>query len=93
VVLSPLVKYIDFNIRVCRPAGLTPVQIETVLDEVIARMGFRYDRRNILDLFRYLTACAPDPMRLREDALHFGAGRTPRRSARPSWRRRSRKSD
>jgi hypothetical protein len=75
VVLSPLVKYIDFNIRVCRPAGLTPVQIETVLDEVIARMGFHYDRRNILDLFRYLMPLRLIPMRLREDALHFGSGK------------------
>ena len=24
VVVSPLVKYIDFNIRICRPVGLTP---------------------------------------------------------------------
>ena len=28
VVVSPLVKYIDFNIRVCRPIGLTPEQIK-----------------------------------------------------------------
>ncbi len=75
VVLSPLVKYIDFNIRVCRPLGLTPVQIATVLDEVITRMGFHYDRRNILDLFRYLMPLRLIPMRLREDALHFGSGK------------------
>ena len=31
VVVSPLVKYIDFNIRVCRPHGLTKEQIETVV--------------------------------------------------------------
>ena len=75
VVLSPLTKYIDFNIRVCRPVGLTPAQIQTVLDEAVSRMGFLYDRRNILDLFRYLLPVRLVPMRLREDALHFGSGK------------------
>ena len=75
VVVSPLVKYIDFNIRVCRPTGLTTEQIQTVLDEAAARLGFHYDRRNILDLFRYLLPMRLVPMRLREDALHFGSGK------------------
>ena len=44
VVVSPLVKYIDFNMRVCRPVGLSREQIETVLDYVISRVGFTYDR-------------------------------------------------
>jgi permuted papain-like amidase YaeF/Yiix C92 family enzyme len=75
VVVSPLVKYIDFNLRVCRPHGLTPAQIQTVIDYVLARVGDTYDRRNILDLFRYLLPLRLIPMRLREDALHFGSGR------------------
>jgi hypothetical protein len=50
VVISPLTKYIDFNIRVCRPVGLTREQIQTVIDYVVARVGHRYDRRNIFDL-------------------------------------------
>ena len=75
VVVSPLVKYIDFNIRVCRPHGLTPAQIQTVLEEVVKHIGYRYDRRNILDLFRYLIPLRLVPMRLREDALHFGSGK------------------
>ncbi|MET0620206.1 MAG: YiiX/YebB-like N1pC/P60 family cysteine hydrolase [Thermoanaerobaculia bacterium] len=75
VVISPLVKYIDFNIRVCRPIGLTSEQIHTVLDEAAARLGFHYDRRNILDLFRYLLPMRLVPLRLREDALHFGSGK------------------
>ena len=75
VVISPLIKYIDFNIRVCRPVGLTRQQIEAVLAYVIARVGHHYDRRNILDLFRYLLPLRLIPMRLREDALHFGSGK------------------
>jgi hypothetical protein len=75
VVVEPLVKYIDFNIRVCRPHGLTKEQIEKVLDYVLKRVGFTYDRRNIFDLFRYLLPVHLIPMRLREDALHFGSGK------------------
>ena len=75
VVVEPLVKYIDFNIRVCRPHGLTKEQIEKVLDYVLHRVGFTYDRRNIFDLFRYLLPVHLIPMRLREDALHFGSGK------------------
>lgn len=75
VVVSPLVKYIDYNIRVCRPFGLTKEQLRTVLDYAIARVGFTYDRRNIFDLFRYLLPLKLIPMRLREEALHFGSGK------------------
>lgn len=75
VVVSPLVKYIDFNIRVCRPVGLQKEQVETVLRYVISHIGFTYDRRNIFDLLRYLLPIRLVPMRLREEALHFGSGR------------------
>ncbi|MEP6993700.1 MAG: YiiX/YebB-like N1pC/P60 family cysteine hydrolase [Acidobacteriota bacterium] len=75
VVVSPLVKYIDYNMRVCRPFGLTKEQIAIVLDFVLARVGFSYDRRNIFDLFRYLLPFTLIPMRLREEALHFGSGK------------------
>ena len=75
VVVSPLVKYIDFNLRICRPIGLAPEQLETLVQHVLSRVGFTYDRRNVFDLFRYLLPFQLVPLRLREDALHFGSGR------------------
>jgi hypothetical protein len=75
VVVSPLVKYIDLNIRICRPAGLTPADLAIVLDHVVARIGLQYDRRNFWDLTRYLLPFQMIPSGLREDALHFGSGR------------------
>lgn len=75
VVVSPLVKYIDFNIRVCRPVGLTREQVETVLDDVLSRVGCTYDQRNVRDLFRYLLPFHLIPARLREEALRFGSGK------------------
>jgi hypothetical protein len=74
VTVSPLVKYLDFNLRICRPVGLTPEDRETVIDYVLSRVGHTYDRRNFLDLTRYVLPFHLIPPRLREDALHFGSG-------------------
>jgi hypothetical protein len=73
--VSPLVKYLDYNVRICRPVGLTPEDRENVLGHVISRVGLTYDRRNFLDLARYLLPFHLIPVRLREDALHFGSRR------------------
>lgn len=75
VVVSPLVKYIDLNIRICRPIGLKPEDLATVIDYVLARIGLKYDQRNFWDLTRYLLPFHMIPSGLREDALHFGSGR------------------
>jgi hypothetical protein len=74
VIVSPLVKYLDFNIRICHPVRLKPEDLEVVLDHAIARIGNTYDRRNFLDLTRYLLPFHLIPGRWREDALHFGSG-------------------
>jgi hypothetical protein len=74
VVASPLVKYVDFNVRICRPHGLRPADIQRLLDEAVATIGWRYDLRNVLDLARYLIPVRMVPDRLRDEALHFGSG-------------------
>lgn len=74
VVVSPLSKYLEFNIRICRPVRLRPEDRNEVIDFVLRRVGNRYDRRNFLDLTRYLLPFHLIPARLQEDALHFGSG-------------------
>lgn len=74
VIASPLVKYLKFNIRICRPVGLTSEDLEVVMNHVISRLGHTYDRRNFLDLARYLLPFHMIPNKLREEALHFGSG-------------------
>jgi hypothetical protein len=74
VIVSPLIKYVDFNVRICRPVGLTPADREVVLSHVLSRIGDTYDRRNFFDLTRYVLPFHLIPPRLREDALHFGSG-------------------
>jgi hypothetical protein len=74
VVASPLIKYVDYNIRLCRPHRLRPEHCRVIVDEAVASIGFRYDLRNIFDLARYLLPVSWIPGRMRQAALHFGSG-------------------
>jgi hypothetical protein len=74
VVASPLSKYAQFNLRVCRPVGLRPEDCRRVLDEVLAQMGLRYDVKHIVDLARYFFPVSLIPRRFRRRALQFGSG-------------------
>jgi len=74
VVASPLSKYIDFNIRVCRPYNLRREDLKLVLDEVIGQIGYRYDIRHLVDLMRYFLPVSLVPRALRRNALEFGSG-------------------
>jgi hypothetical protein len=74
VVASPLSKYLDFNIRLCRPHNLRREDLQTVLDDVIAQIGYHYDVKNLVDLARYFLPVSLVPRRFRRQALSFGSG-------------------
>jgi hypothetical protein len=74
VVASPISKYAEFNLRVCRPTGLQREDLRRILDEVLAQLGYRYDLRNMIDLARYFFPVSLIPRRLRRRALQFGSG-------------------
>ena len=74
VVVSPLIKYLDFNIRLCRPSGLRDEDARKILDDLISQIGHQYDIKNFTDLMRYLLPFHWIPARYREDALHLGSG-------------------
>src|SRR5216684_6404782 len=74
VVLSPVSKYRDFNIRVCRPFNLSSADLAEVMDEVIRSVGDTYDLRNVIDLARYFFPVSLIPARFRHRALQFGSG-------------------
>jgi hypothetical protein len=50
VTAAPLRKYCDDNIRICRPFGICPEDLEAVAAEVIGNLGRHYDHQNIIDL-------------------------------------------
>jgi hypothetical protein len=74
VILSPLSKYRDFNIRICRPYNLSAQDLAMVLDAAIGSVGDQYDIKNVIDLARYFLPVSLVPARLRRQALHFGSG-------------------
>lgn len=74
VVASPIAKYVDYNIRICRPHGLRDAHVRTIMDEAVATIGWRYDMQNVLDLARYMIPVRLVPDRWRAGALHFGSG-------------------
>lgn len=60
--------------RICRPVGLTDEERQRVADFAIARIGNRYDMRNVIDLVRYLLPTPPVPTRYRRRLLALGSG-------------------
>jgi hypothetical protein len=74
VVLTPLSKYRDFNIRVCRPYNLSNADLREVMDEALRHVGDIYDIKNVIDLARYFFPVSLVPRRLRRQALQFGSG-------------------
>lgn len=74
VILSPISKYRDFNIRVCRPFNLSTADLADVMDEAIRSVGDTYDVRNVIDLARYFLPVSLVPARFRRQALQFGSG-------------------
>src|SRR5260370_13684700 len=74
VVLSPLSKYRDFNMRVCRPFNLSAADLADVMDEAIRSVGDTYDLRNVIDVARYFLPVSLVPARFRRQARQFVSG-------------------
>jgi len=73
-VSAPLSKYARYNTRICRPVGLSPEERRAVTGFMAARLGLKYDLRNIFDLLRYFVPTPPVPVRWRRRMLSLGAG-------------------
>lgn len=73
-VAVPLSKYRTYNTRICRASGLTPDDRLHVVEFMVARLGLRYDMKNIVDLLRYFMPAPPVPVRWRRRMLAFGSG-------------------
>lgn len=74
VILVPLAKYRHYNIRICRPVGLSGDNKQAVIEFARARLGYVYDLRNIVDLGRYLIQNPAVPPRFRRDMIALGSG-------------------
>ena len=61
VIVSALDKYIDFNIRICRPYGIQADDLEIVISEAISNIGHRYDDQNIVEIALMVLASVARP--------------------------------
>ena len=73
-VAVPLSRYSTYNTRICRASGLTPDDREAIVTFMIARLGLRYDMKNIFDMLRYFLPTPPVPVRWRRRMIAFGSG-------------------
>jgi hypothetical protein len=48
----PFSKYIDSNVRICRPIGLTSEDRARLIDFIVGHIGDSYDLKNVFDLAR-----------------------------------------
>lgn len=61
----PLKKYRDYNIRICRPFGISIQDLEIVAAEVISNLGKRYNHHNVVDLALLLLPSFLNPFKKR----------------------------
>lgn len=73
VQVLPLSAYLAYNLRVCRPHGLSRPELDRVLEEMLRHLGYRYDQQNVFDLGRYLTPFHLLPARFRRRPLYLGS--------------------
>jgi Permuted papain-like amidase enzyme, YaeF/YiiX, C92 family len=78
VACAPVAKYINYNLRVCRPRGLRRPDLDRILEEVTGQLGRGYNVRHIFELGRYFFPVSLIPRRFRRAALTYG-GETTRR--------------
>ena len=74
VIASPLSKYTGFNIRICRPMGLSEADRARVVDSMVSSIGKQYDLKHVFDLLRYFLPTPPVPTRYRRQMIALGSG-------------------
>ena len=67
-------EYEGLHTRICRPVGLTSEDADRVIAYAKARLGHRYDLKNVIDLARYLFRTPPVPVGWRRRMLALGSG-------------------
>jgi hypothetical protein len=69
VVASPISKYSNFNVRLCRPHRLRAEDLAEILDDAVASIGWRYDLSNIVHLAFHLLRLSILPHRHQYQAI------------------------
>jgi hypothetical protein len=65
VTAVPLSKYKDYNIRLCRPFGISEKDLDKVVEAVTQNLGKHYDHENLVDLALLLLPSFLNPFKKR----------------------------
>ena len=77
-VISPVTKYENEHLRICRPKGLSMSDRQLVIAFTLSQLGYEYDVRHLLDLARFLFPFGIFPRRWRSTLFQQYAGRSTR---------------
>ncbi len=77
-IVSSLKNYKHDHLRICRPAGLSPIDAEAVVGYAVKQLGWDYDVRQILDLARFFFPWSFLPRRWRSSLFQHNAGKPTR---------------
>lgn len=77
-VISPVTKYENEHLRICRPKGLSMSDRQLVIAFSLSQLGYEYDVRHLLDLARFLFPYGIFPRRWRSTLFQKYAGRSTR---------------
>ena len=72
--ISPLTRYANDHLRICRPHGLSRGDAQQVIGYAIRRLGSDYDVRQLLDLARFFLPWGIVPRRWRSSLFQVNAG-------------------
>lgn len=72
--ISPLSRYANDHLRICRPHGLSRGDAQRVVGYAIRRLGSGYDVRQLLDLARFFLPWGIVPRRWRSSLFQVNAG-------------------
>lgn len=73
-IISPLKKYAQDHLRICRPTGLSPQDAQAVIKHATKHLGHDYDVRQLLDLGRFLLPYHFIPRRWRSSLFEHNPG-------------------
>ena|SRR3989344_701076 len=74
VIVTPLSRYKDYHVRICRPKGINFRHAQAVIAYVIGNLGVQYNIRQIFDLARFLLPWSILPRRWRSSIFSYHAG-------------------
>ena len=76
-IITPITRYQQDHVRICRPKGIARQDAQKVIEFAIDRLGREYDVRHTIDLFRFLLPWSILPRRWRSSLFEKSINQKP----------------